>query len=112
MTQWKKIAPVTDFTPDGGACALVDGCQIALFNFGLDRWYAVQNECPHEKRMCLSRGLIGDRAGRPKVSCPLHKNSFSLEDGRHLGGNPKWTLKTWPVKVEDGQVWVAIEEGV
>lgn len=103
---WTAVGPVEAFPADGGAAVRVDGQQIAVFNYGHAEWYAVQNECPHEKVMAISRGLCGDKAGEPKVSCPLHKNSFSLADGRHLGGNPDWCLKTYPVKAEGGTVWV------
>ncbi len=100
------VGHIGDFPRDGGACVLVNGEQVAIFNFGHTEWYAVQNSCPHQQQMVLSRGLIGDAKGEPKVACPLHKNAFSLVDGHHLGGNPGFTLKTWVVKVVDGVVHV------
>ncbi|MBC7776787.1 MAG: nitrite reductase small subunit NirD [Phycisphaerae bacterium] len=100
------VGTVDDFPRNGGACVLVDGEQIAVFNFDHKDWYAVQNRCPHEKQMVLSRGLIGDAKGEPKVACPLHKNQFSLVDGHHLGGNPEFQLKKWNVRVIDNTVQV------
>ena len=34
----------------------------------------------------LSRGMLGDQNGTPKVACPLHKKTFSLESGACLSG--------------------------
>ena len=102
------VGSITYFPLDGGACVLVDGEQVAVFNFGHKEWFAVQNRCPHEQQMVLSRGLIGDAKGEPKVACPLHKNTFSLVDGHHLGGNPDFQLKKWHIQVLDGKVYVGL----
>jgi len=106
---WTAVGPAVNF-PDGcGTAVLVDGEQIAVFHAGRE-WYAVQNQCPHNLQMVLSRGLLGDSGREPKVTCPLHKNSFSLTDGHHLGGNEAWCLKTYAVKVEAGMVMIGMEE--
>jgi nitrite reductase (NADH) small subunit len=107
-SEWVKAANVGDFPRDAGACVKLGELQIAIFNFGKDEWYAVQNQCPHQGQMVLSRGLIGDASGEPKVACPLHKNSFSLLTGEHLGGNAEWKLQTYPVKIEGGAVWLEV----
>lgn len=104
---WTAVGRTALFPEDCGTAVLVDGQQIAVFHSDR-RWYAVQNECPHNRQMVISRGLMGDTAREPKVTCPLHKNSFSLEDGHHLGGNEAWCLKTYPVKVEAGVVYVGV----
>jgi nitrite reductase (NADH) small subunit len=105
---WTAVGPTVLFPPDCGTAVLVDGRQIAVFHIGR-QWYAVQNQCPHNLQMVLSRGLVGDSDRIPKVTCPLHKNSFQLTDGKHLGGNAAWCLATYPVKVEAGVVWVGVE---
>lgn len=106
---WTAVGRVEQFPVDAGAAVKVGTEQVAVFRYGDDQWYAVQNRCPHEGVAALSRGLVGDKGGEPKVACPLHKNSFSLVDGRHLGGNEAWCLKTYPVKVEGGTVFLGWE---
>ena len=106
--EWMNVASLDNFPRDSGTCVKLGELQIAIFNFGKDEWYAVQNQCPHQQQMVLSRGLIGDANGEPKVACPLHKNSFSLNTGEHLGGNVEWKLQTYPVKVEGGAVWLEV----
>lgn len=107
--KWIKTAAVADFPQDGGAAVLVEGEQIAIFNFTTEgRWYATQNQCPHKGEMAISRGLTGDSEGHPKVACPFHKKIFSLEDGACLT-DESYHLKTYPVKIEEGFVFIGIE---
>lgn len=110
VKQWVAVGAVSSFPVNGGGCVLVQGTQIAVFNFDHREWYAVQNRCPHEGQEVISRGLIGDCKTEAKVACPLHKNAFSLVDGRHLGGNPEWKLKTYAVRVHGDAVEVFLEE--
>jgi nitrite reductase (NADH) small subunit len=106
---WYKAAPVEAFSENGGACVQYKGIQIAVFHFkATDEWYASQNMCPHKMQMVLSRGLIGDSCGEPKVACPLHKRTFSLTTGQNLNGE-EYSIQIYPVKVEDGYVYIGVE---
>jgi nitrite reductase (NADH) large subunit len=105
-TSWVKVARVEDFPKDAGMTIKYGAAQIAVFNFASQgKWYAVQNQCPHMKDMVLSRGLIGDQGGHPKVACPMHKKTFSLEDGKCLSGD-KYQVVTFPVRVDQGDVYL------
>ena len=59
--------------------------------------------------MVLSRGMIGDMDGIPKVACPLHKKTFSLEDGANLNGED-FKIAVYPVKIEDEMVYIGFAE--
>ncbi|MDW7691654.1 nitrite reductase small subunit NirD [Flammeovirgaceae bacterium SG7u.111] len=107
---WLKAAPVDSFPKDGGSCVLYKGLQIAVFNFTRrGEWFACQNLCPHKMQMILSRGMIGSSADEPKVACPYHKKTFSLKSGECMSGED-YSIATYPVKVEDGYVYVGFEE--
>ena len=107
---WFKVAHVDEFPTDGGACIKYKDKQVALFNFKrTDSWYACQNLCPHQKEMVLSRGMIGDQEGIPKVACPMHKKTFSLKTGENLNGDLE-NIATYPVKVEANIVYVGFSE--
>lgn len=107
---WFKAAAISDFPTDGGACVKYKDRQIAVFNFTrLNKWYACQNVCPHKIEMVLSRGMTGDEKGTPKVACPLHKKTFSLENGENLNGDLE-AIATYPVKIENNFVYIGFFE--
>ena len=110
VTVWFKAASIKDFPSDGGACIKYKDKQIAVFNFTREnKWYACQNVCPHKMEMVLSRGMIGDDKGTPKVACPLHKKTFSLENGENLNGDIE-AIAVYPVKVENDKVFIGFAE--
>lgn len=105
---WLPVCKATDIPADGGACALVEGEQVAIFNFARrGEWYATQNLCPHKQQMALARGMIGStgEACEPKVACPFHKRTFSLLTGECLNGD-ECSIQTYPIKVEGGVVYI------
>jgi nitrite reductase (NADH) small subunit len=112
---WFKAAEVSAFPENGGACVKYQEQQIAVFNFTRRKeWYACQNMCPHKQQMSLARGMVGDQCGDPKVACPFHKKTFSLVTGENLDGDPSgdecYQIETFPVKVEDGFVYIGIRQ--
>jgi nitrite reductase (NADH) large subunit len=109
-SSWVRLARADSFPKDGGRALRYGSSQIAVFNFeSRGKWYATQNKCPHMKDMVLARGLIGDQQGVPKVACPLHKKNFSLSDGKCLSDD-EYQIRTFPVKVEDGWVFVELPD--
>ena len=105
---WHDVASTSDFPYDGGSCVKVGDTQIAVYNFASKgKWYACQNMCPHKKDNVLSRGFIGDQKGEPKVACPQHKKSFSLESGECISGED-YKVETYPVKIEGDRVFVGV----
>ncbi|MCL4108157.1 UNVERIFIED_CONTAM: hypothetical protein GTU68_066080 [Idotea baltica] len=106
--KWVQVGTADDFPIDGGSTIKYGKTQIAVFNFASrGEWYATQNMCPHRKAFVLSRGMVGDASGTPKVACPLHKKTFSLEDGHSLQ-DEDYSISTFPVKVENGKVFLEL----
>jgi len=104
---WFAACKTDEVPANGGVCVKYGDEQIALFHFSRrGEWYATQNQCPHKEQMALSRGMIGTLDGEPKIACPFHKRTFSLVDGRcmHEGENARIT--TYPVKEENGLVYI------
>lgn len=105
---WFKACKTDDVPADGGACIKYQNEQIAIFYFARrNEWFATQNQCPHKMEMVLSRGMLGDQGGEPKVACPFHKQTFSLKTGKNLSGDCDH-IKTYPVKVEGDFVFVDV----
>ena len=108
--QWEPVCNMQELLPNIGACALVNGQQVALFRVGTaegDRLYAVGNYCPAGKANVISRGLVGDLQGRVVVASPLYKQHYALETGACLE-DQALALPTYAVRVEGGVVQVGV----
>lgn len=106
--RWVPIVDAEAVPREGGIAVKYGRAQLAVFNFASrGEWYATQNMCPHRGDMVLARGIIGDQAGTPKVACPLHKKTFSLDSGESLSGD-ELALRTFPVQVSGGMVYVEL----
>jgi nitrite reductase (NADH) large subunit len=104
---WVNVGKVIDFPLDAGRAIKYGRAQVAVFRFPTDEWYASQNLCPHQREMVLARGIVGDQNGIPKVACPLHKKTFSLETGACLSGE-NYHVDVFRVKVEADDVYVEL----
>jgi nitrite reductase (NADH) small subunit len=109
-SEWFRACKVEDVPDDGGVCVRHKHLQIALFHFTRrNEWYASENRCPHRQQMAISRGMLGSAGEEPKVACPFHKKTFSLIDGRCMNSDEGFTIKIYPVKVEDNYVYIKID---
>ena len=100
--KWVKVGQVSDFPAESGSTVKYGQTQLAVFNFeSRGEWFACQQMCPHKQAMVLSRGIVGDSHGIPKVACPLHKKTFSLENGSCLSGDEEYAVKVFNVKVDE-----------
>lgn len=105
---WSRVCRLDDLVPERGVAALVDGEQVAVFRLSDDCVHAVQQLDPFSGAYVMARGLVGTRGEAPTVASPMYKQVFDLRDGRCLesvGAEPQH-LRTWPVRVEDGMVYV------
>ena len=110
VSNWFLAGSIADFPHDGGACIKHGTRQIAVFNFSRrGKWYACQNLCPHKLEMVLSRGMIGEEKDIPKVACPMHKKTFSLENGTNLNGED-YNIAIYPVKIENEKVYIGFSD--
>ncbi len=108
LTEWVHVGVVSDFPIDGGRAIKYGATQIAVFRFeSRNEWYATENTCPHKREAVLSRGIIGDQQGEPKVACPLHKKTFSLQSGKCLSGE-NYRVQVFPVRVDGDDVFVQL----
>jgi nitrite reductase (NADH) small subunit len=106
--QWTTICPLDRILPNTGVCALVNDRQVAVFRVGQGTdVYAIDNYDPFSKAYVLSRGIVGDRHGVPKIASPIYKQNFSLLTGECLDDSSV-KLQTFPTQVVDGEVLVSV----
>ena len=102
-TKWVQVTECVNIPLREGKVVELGGRQIAIFNLG-DKFLAIENRCPHRGGP-LSDGIVSGS----NVICPLHAWAFDLSSGSVVNHpESQACLATFPVRVEQGVVWVEI----
>lgn len=75
----------------------------AIYRSPDNNFYATEGLCTHEA-IHLADGLVMDNV----IECPKHNGRFDYTNGRALGAPVCVDLRTYPVKVEAGKVFIDI----
>jgi nitrite reductase (NADH) small subunit len=104
---WTTACAFDHLIPGRGVGVLLDdGSQAALFRLDDDSLHAVGNIDPISGAAVLSRGIVGDRAGRAVVQSPIKKQAFTFDDGTCLD-DPTVSVPVYATSVSaDGVVSV------
>ena len=108
---WIDVCALDDIVPQTGVCALLGRKQVAVYRFvpgtpgAAEEVYALSNFDPFSKAFVLSRGIVGDRAGVPKVASPVFKQNFDLRTGQCLD-DATVSVRSYPARVRAGRVEV------
>ena len=94
-----KAAKVGDIEPGKIGEIQVDGKPVALANVG-GKFCAINGECIHEGGPLGEGDLSGT-----VVTCPWHAWQFDVTTGKVVG-NPSIGVKTYPVEVRGGEIFV------
>ncbi|RAY11092.1 nitrite reductase (NAD(P)H) small subunit [Actinomadura craniellae] len=95
--RWTDVCGFVDLMPERGACALVDGVQVAIFRTFDGELYALSNFDPFSGAYVLARGILGTRNGAPTVASPMYKQVFDLRTGQCLD-DEQVVVPTYPVR--------------
>lgn len=106
-SEWRDVCAIDDVIPGTGVAALVDGEQIAIIRTRSGLFAALSNFDPFSNAFVIARGIVGDRAGVPKIASPIYKQNFSLESGQCLD-DPSVRLAVFPIRVVLGRVQVSV----
>ena len=79
------------------------GRTFAIYRSPEDTFHATDGLCTHEK-IHLSDGLVMDDI----IECPKHNGRFNYKTGEAKGAPVCINLKTYPVKVEGGSVFIEV----
>ncbi len=107
VTQWRDVCAIDDVLPGTGVAALIDGEQIAIIRTRDGRFAALSNFDPLSNAFVIARGIVGDRAGVPKIASPIYKQNFSLQTGECLD-DPSVRLAVYPIRVLAGRIQVSV----
>ncbi|MBN2366400.1 MAG: non-heme iron oxygenase ferredoxin subunit [Calditrichaeota bacterium] len=101
MPQWIKVTAEDAF--DGNVHVFEhEGWPIAVYRLE-DGYFAIDDTCSHEEAS-LSEGEIEDG----KIECPLHGAQFDIRTGKNLTLPAVLPVRNYPVKVENGDIFVKV----
>ena len=104
MVNWTVACRTSDFddrevvrfdTPNG---------TYAIFRSSDGEYFATSGFCTHEQAH-LSEGLVMGY----EIECPRHSGVFDYRTGEAIGAPACVDLRTFPVRVEDGVVFIAVD---
>ena len=102
MAEWHRVASADQLELETPFPLRVGDQQICVVRLE-DGIFAINDVCTHEYAL-LSDGYCEE--GR--IECPLHQACFDLRTGKALNEPAEVDVQTYPVKVEDGTVFVQV----
>jgi len=100
---WIEVCATDDIDEEDVIRFDVDGRTFAIYRSADNDFFATDGLCSHE-RVHLADGLVMDDI----IECPKHNGRFNYKTGKAMGAPVCIDLNTWPVKVENGSVFIAI----
>ena len=97
---WVSVALRADLST--GAIVAFGDYQIALYDIA-GEVFATDNLCTHAQALLTDGTLQGEI-----VECPLHGGRFSVRNGEGQGPPIPCALKTYPVRVIDGEIQIRV----
>ena len=101
MDEWIEALRSSEVRERFAKGVRVEGNAIAVFR-AAGKLYAFRDRCPHQ-----SAPISGGSVKNGEFICPYHGWRFKLEDGSYFN-NELIKLKKYPVKEEDGIVFVQL----
>lgn len=98
-----KVASAAQIPPGCAVRVTVESREIGLFNRG-GTFYAIKNLCPHYGDQ-LHKGRV---TAEGRVVCPGHAWHFDLATGKCTSGPAGASVRTYPVVVKDGDVFIEV----
>ena len=102
MTQWIDVAAQADLFEGAGIAIQSQGLDVALFSID-GEVFATDNICSHgSARLC--DGYVEGY----EVECPFHQGRFDVRPGAPTCAPATEHVKSWPVKIEGGRVFLQL----
>jgi len=98
-----RVASVADVPRESLKSVLAGEQEVCLAHCEDDKFYAIDDVCTHENFL-LSQGELFEF----DVECPQHGSRFNVQNGKVTGLPAVVPTRTFPVTVEDGDVYVDV----
>ena len=102
-TQWTGLIELAAVPADDVVAVQAGGRELAVY--GVDgAVYVTDNLCTHG-----NAGLCDGFLEGHEIECPLHRGRFDVRSGKAMCAPLSEDLRTFPIRIEDGSVFVALE---
>ncbi|MEJ8859221.1 MULTISPECIES: non-heme iron oxygenase ferredoxin subunit [Variovorax] len=103
VLNWTDAATVEDVPADDVIGMIVAGKDLALYSVE-GEIFATDNICTHgHARLC--EGFLEGH----EIECPLHQGKFDVRNGKPTCAPVTEAIRSYPVKIEGGRVWLALD---
>ena len=102
-TNWIDALAAEDLPTDDVLGVAVAGRDIAVYAVD-GEVFATDNLCTHGHARLCDGFLEGH-----EIECPLHQGKFDVRDGRPTCDPVTEALRTYPVKIEGGRVFLQVD---
>jgi len=102
MSNWIEVCKENEFT---GQAKVVEhkSNPIAVFRLN-DGYYAINDTCSHDEASLADGDVLDDHI----IECPMHGAQFDIKTGKNLSFPAVIPVKSYPVKVENGIIFLEI----
>jgi 3-phenylpropionate/trans-cinnamate dioxygenase ferredoxin subunit len=97
-----KVCPLAEIPADSAISVQVNDTPVAVVRTR-ENVYAISDQCSHAE-VSLAEGEVYDTT----IECWLHGSCFDLPTGKPTSPPATEPIATYPVKVEDGDVYVCV----
>lgn len=102
MSTWIRVCAAGEIGAEDLTRFDHDGKSYCVYNTE-EGFFATDGLCTHEEQHLEDGIVIGT-----VIECPLHQGRFDIPTGKALAAPVCVDLETYPVKVEGGDVFIAI----
>jgi naphthalene 1,2-dioxygenase system ferredoxin subunit len=99
---WMDVLALEAIPEADVTSVVVDGREIALYEVE-GEVFATDNLCTHGAAR-MSDGFLEGR----EIECPLHQGRFDVRTGAPTCAPVTEAIKTYPIKIDGGQVWLQL----
>ena len=101
MSNWVEACGLDDVETEDVIPVEIEGRDFAVYRSPKNEYYATDGKCTHESYL-LADGLVMDNI----IECPKHNGRFDYTTGEGQGAPICENLRTYPVRVENGIVYL------
>ena len=102
MTEWIRACAADEIDEEDLIRLDHDGRTFCIYNTEKG-FFATDGHCTHEEQHLEDGMVIGT-----VIECPLHQGRFDILTGKALSAPVCVDLKTYPVKFENGDIFIQI----